>query len=195
MKTTNMTLCAALALTTWTAGAQDPTSEPGGQRGGKTLVVYFSATGTTRQAALKIARATGGDLHEIRPAKPYTAADLDWHDEQSRSSVEMRDRTSRPAIAARAEHLDAYDTLFIGFPIWWYVAPTIVNTFIERHDLRGKTLIPFATSGGSTIHRAQKELQERYPELRWKPGRLLNGASQERIAAWLDELGIAAEGR
>lgn len=142
-----------------------------------------------------IARATGGDLHEIRPAKPYTAADLDWRDEQSRSSVEMRDRTSRPAIAARAEHLDAYDTLFIGFPIWWYVAPTIVNTFIESHDLRGKTLIPFATSGGSTIHRAQKELQEQYPELRWKPGRLLNGASQERIAAWLDELGIAAEGR
>ena len=140
----------------------------------KILVAYFSASGTTAGAARSIAQAVGGDLYEIRPATPYTRADLDWTDKKSRSSLEMNDPACRPAIARPVERMDQYDTIFLGFPIWWYVEPRIVDTFLESCDLSGKALIPFATSGGSGIEGAEKSLRARCPKADWKPGKLLN---------------------
>lgn len=112
------------------------------------LVAYFSATGTTARAARGIAEALGADMYEIEPAQPYTSADLDWHDRKSRSSVEMDDETCRPAISGAACDVSAYDAVFVGFPVWWYVEPRIIDTFLESHDFSGKTIVPFATSGG-----------------------------------------------
>lgn len=115
----------------------------------KALVAYFPATGVTAAAAKKLAQAAQADLFEIKPQVPYTAADLNWRDKNSRSTVEMRDKTSRPAMVDADAHIADYDTVFLGFPIWWYVAPTIINTFLERWDFSGKTVVLFATSGGS----------------------------------------------
>ena len=115
----------------------------------KKLVAYFSASGTTKKAAERLAKATGADLFEIKPKVPYSSADLNWMDKKSRSSVEMSDPSSRPEIAEKIPNLADYDTVFLGFPIWWYVAPRIINTFVESYDFTGKTLVPFATSGGS----------------------------------------------
>ena len=145
------------------------------------LVAYFSASGTTARAAKAIAQAVGGDLYEIRPAVPYTAADLDWTNKKSRSSVEMNDPACRPAIAAPVENMDQYDTVFVGFPIWWYVEPRIVDTFLERSDFSGKTVIPFATSGGSGIEKAERSLKSHCPQANWKKGKLLNHMD---VAAW-----------
>lgn len=124
----------------------------------KTLVAYFSASGVTARLAQKLAAVTDADLFEIVPETPYTAADLDWTNKASRSSVEMNDPTSRPAVASRAADLSRYDRIFVGFPIWWYTAPTIVNTFLEQYDLTGKTVVPFATSGMSPIGRSAADL-------------------------------------
>ena len=115
----------------------------------KTLIAYFSASGVTARLAKTLESATGGDLYEIKPVTPYTGADLNWNDKQSRSSVEMKDRTARPAVAVPVENMAQYDYVFVGFPIWWYEAPRIVQTFLESYDFSGKTVIPFATSGGS----------------------------------------------
>ena len=115
----------------------------------KKLVAFFSASGTTKKAAERLAKAVGADLFEIKPAIPYSSADLNWMDKKSRSSVEMNDPASRPEIAGSLSNMADYDTIFIGFPIWWYVAPHIINTFVESYDFSGKTLVPFATSGGS----------------------------------------------
>ena len=115
----------------------------------KTLVAYFSASGVTAKLAKSLAQVTGADLHEIQPAEPYSSADLDWTNKKSRSSVEMNDPSYRPAIGNQVADMEQYDTVFVGFPIWWYVAPTIINTFLESYDFSGKTVIPFATSGGS----------------------------------------------
>ena len=115
----------------------------------KKLVAYFSASGTTKEAAERLAKAAGADLFEIKPTIPYTSADLNWMDKESRSSVEMNDPDSRPEIAETMPNMADYDTVFIGFPIWWYVAPHIIHTFVESYDFSGKTLVPFATSGGS----------------------------------------------
>ncbi|MCR5552144.1 MAG: NAD(P)H-dependent oxidoreductase [Oscillospiraceae bacterium] len=125
----------------------------------KTLVAYFSASGVTARLAQKLAAVTDADLFEIVPETPYTAADLDWTNKASRSSVEMNDPTSRPAVASRAADLSRYDRIFVGFPIWWYTAPTIVNTFLEQYDLTGKTVVPFATSGMSPIGRSAADLR------------------------------------
>lgn len=144
-----------------------------------TLVAYFSATGTTAEAATELAKAADADLYEIVPEKEYTAADLNWNDKNSRSSVEMKDPKSRPAIKRKVENLAQYDTVYLGFPIWWYTAPTIINTFIEANDLSGKTIIVFATSGGSTVSRATRDLQAAYPNLTFKEGGLLNDRSLE----------------
>ena len=141
----------------------------------KTLVAYFSASGVTARTAKEIAEAVGGDLYEIRPAQPYTSADLNWMDKKSRSTLEMNDPACRPAIAEPVEHMEQYDTVFVGFPIWWYVEPRIVDTFLEGYDLSGKTVIPFATSGGSGIGGAEKSMRSLCPGAVWKPGRLLNG--------------------
>lgn len=147
----------------------------------KTLVAFFSATGTTKGVAQMIANATGGDLYQIEPEEPYTSADLDWTNKRSRSSVEMQNLSSRPKIKGTVQHINDYDIIYMGFPIWWYTAPTIINTFIESNDLKGKTLIPFATSGGSDISKACKDLKKSYPDLNWKEGRLLNRPSKSDI--------------
>ena len=123
----------------------------------KALVAYFSASGTTAKLAKRIADAAKADIFQIRPAVPYSAADLDWTNPKSRSSVEMKDKTYRPAIADSLDASD-YDVVFVGFPIWWYVAPTVVNTFLESIDLKGKKVVPFATSGGSGIGNTSREL-------------------------------------
>ena len=115
----------------------------------KKLVAYFSASGTTKKAAERLAKAVGADLFEIKPAIPYSSSDLNWMDKKSRSSIEMNDPASRPEISGKLSNMADYDTIFIGFPIWWYVAPHIINTFVESYDFSGKTLVPFATSGGS----------------------------------------------
>lgn len=143
----------------------------------KILVAYFSASGVTAGAARKIAEAVGADLFEIRPEEPYTAADLDWRNKKSRSSLEMTDPDSRPAMAAApAPDMARYDTVFVGFPIWWGVEPRVVDTFLESRDLTGKTVIPFATSGGSGIGKAEESLRAHCPKAGWKKGRLLNGS-------------------
>ena len=155
----------------------------------KTLVAYFSATGTTARAAEKVAKITGGELYAITPAQAYTPADLDWNNSQSRSSVEMNDPKSRPALQGKKENIADYDVIFIGYPIWWNLAPRIINTFIEGHDLKGKTVIPFATSGSSAITGSAAALKKSYPALNWKEGRLLNRADEKSMRAWLDRLG------
>ena len=142
---------------------------------GRALIAYFSASGTTARVARGMADATGADLYEIRPAQPYTEADLDWTDKKSRSTVEMNDRSCRPAMAEPVPDMSQYDTILVGFPIWWYVEPRIVDTFLDSCDLSGKTVIPVATSGGSGIDRAESNLRSNYPRANWGRGRLLNG--------------------
>ena len=155
----------------------------------KVLVAYFSATGTTARAAQKVADATGGELYTITPAQPYTDADLDWNDKQSRSSVEMNDPKARPALGYKRSDVSDYDIVFIGYPIWWDLAPRIIDTFIESHDLKGKTVIPFATSGSSSIANSAATLKRTYPALNWKEGKLLNHADEKIIRTWIDRLG------
>ncbi|MBD9178462.1 MAG: flavodoxin [Odoribacter splanchnicus] len=158
-------------------------------KSGRILVAYFSATGTTAEAAEKLAQVVGGELYAITPVKAYTNADLDWHDKQSRSSVEMNDPKSRPAIKNEKENMSGYEVVFIGYPIWWNLAPRIVNTFIENHNLEGKTVIPFATSGGSSIANSVTALKKSYPDLNWKEGKLLNRADEKTIREWTGQLG------
>lgn len=142
----------------------------------KALVAYFSASGVTGKVAKQLAGAIGADLYEIEPKVPYTKADLDWRNEKSRSSVEMKDKTSRPEIAGEKIDISGYDTVFVGFPIWWYVAPTIINTFLESHDFSGKTVVVFATSGGSGFGNTLKELKVSLPEgAKLVEGKILNG--------------------
>ena len=140
----------------------------------KTLVAYFSATGTTKRAAEQLAKEHNADLFEIAPEQPYTAADLDWTNKQSRSSLEMKDKSSRPAIKGTCANITDYDTVWIGFPVWWYTAPTIVNTFIEAHDLSGKVLNVFATSGGSDVKGSAADLKKAYPQYQWGESLLMN---------------------
>ena len=154
----------------------------------KTLVAYFSATGTTEAVAKDLAEVTGATLYEIKPEVKYTAADLDWTVKTSRSSVEMQDRNSRPAIVKDLEDADSYDVIYIGFPVWWYTAPTIINTFIEAYGFKGKTVVFFATSGGSNIDKANSEFKARYPEINWKDGKTLNQATKSDIKAWVESL-------
>ena len=142
----------------------------------KTLIAYFSASGVTARAAREMAEAIGADLYEIRPAQPYTAADLNWMDRHSRSTIEMNDAACRPAIAEPLEHIQQYDTVFIGFPIWWYVEPRIVDTFLEHYDFSGKTLIPFATSGGSGMGKTLEGL-EKSCSGNLVPGKMLNSSA------------------
>ena len=156
----------------------------------KTLVAYFSATGTTKALAEKVAKATGGDLYEIKPEVKYTSEDLDWTVKTSRSSVEMADKNSRPAFVKDLENAGQYGTIFIGFPVWWYTAPTIINTFIEKYGFEGKTVVFFATSGGSTIDKANAQFKAQYPKINWKAGKVLNRASDQDVKAWIDSLSL-----
>ena len=151
----------------------------------KVLVAYFSASGVTKGVAQQLAEVTGGTLHEIKPAQPYTDADLDWRNKQSRSSVEMQDKSSRPAITEKLANMQDYDVIYVGFPIWWYTCPTIINTFMETYDFKGKTVIPFATSGGSSIEKACEDLKTAYPDVNWKEGKLLNRVSKKELEDWV----------
>ncbi len=151
----------------------------------KALVTYFSASGVTRNAANELAGIIGADLFEITPETLYTEADLDWQNKQSRSSVEMADKTSRPALKDGGKvDLANYDVVYVGFPIWWYTAPTIINTFIEANDFTGKTIVPFATSGGSNIKKSCEDLQAAYPDYKFGEGRLLNSIDKADIEKW-----------
>ena len=155
---------------------------------GRTLVIYFSATGTTKGVAEKIAAATDGDLYEITPAEPYSDADLDWHDNSSRTTKEQNDKSVRPAIANDTVNLDGYDTVYIGYPIWWGEEPRIMDTFVEAHSFEGKTVIPFCTSGGSGIGSSGKNLEELAKSGEWKDGdRLDAGISDSDLQDFLDE--------
>ncbi len=154
----------------------------------KTLVAFFSATGTTKALAEKVAAVTGGDLYEIKPEVPYTSADLDWTVKTSRSSVEMADKNSRPAIVKDLENAGDYGTIYIGFPVWWYTAPTIINTFLETYDFSGKNVVFFATSGGSTVDKANAQFKEQYPAIKWTAGKVLNRATDEDVKAWVESL-------
>lgn len=158
----------------------------------KTLVAYFSASGVTAKLAKNLAEAAGADLYEIRPEKPYTNADLNWQDKKSRSSVEMNDKSFRPAIADTDANIACYDTIFVGFPIWWYVAPTIINTFFEAYDFSGKTIILFATSGGSGIGNSAKELRSSVSAgAIIKDGKRFSAnASVNELKEWVRSLGI-----
>lgn len=156
----------------------------------KTLVVYFSATGITAKAAATLAEAADADLFAIQPAKPYTAADLDWTDKKSRSTLEMNDPHSRPAVANRVENMKDYTTVFVGFPIWWGAAPTIINTFLESYDFSDKTVVPFATSGGSGMGNTIKKLQLSVSaKTALLSGKLLNGRqSALSLKSWMKTL-------
>lgn len=158
---------------------------------GKILVTYFSASGNTAAAAKRLAGLMDADMFEITPAVPYTAADLDWRNKQSRSSLEMSDPNSRPKINGRCDNISYYDTLFIGFPIWWYVAPTVVNTFLESCCLSGKTVIPFATSGSSGMGKTNERLAPSCPGANLREGKVIRRTtSDDELKQWLRELGI-----
>ena len=157
----------------------------------KALVAYFSASGVTAKVAGKLAEAAGADLFEIKPETPYTSADLNWQDRESRSSVEMRDISSRPAVSGSVENMAEYDVIFLGFPIWWYVAPHIINTFLEGYDMSGKKIILFATSGGSGFGKSVAGLQESCTGATVMEGKLLNGNPDVKaLKSWVDSLSI-----
>lgn len=155
----------------------------------KKLVAYFSASGVTASLAKNLAAAIGADLFEIEPAVKYTKADLDWTNKKSRSSVEMNDKASRPAAAKRLNNMGEYDEVFVGFPIWWYIAPTIVNTFLEGYDLAGKTIVPFATSGGSGMGETNAYLANSCKGAKLVDGKVFRrNASADELKKWAEEV-------
>lgn len=157
----------------------------------KILVAYFSASGVTKNAAEKLAQAANADLFEIKPVRPYTDADLDWTDKKSRSTIEMNDLSSRPEIAEKCENMGSYDVVFVGFPIWWYVEPRIIDTFIDSYDFSGKTVIPFATSGGSGLGKTVENFKKLLGEnVIVKDGKMLTRASKNDVSGWVKSLGL-----
>lgn len=154
---------------------------------GKKLVAYFSASGVTEKAAKNLAEAAGADLYEIRPEIPYTSADLDWMNKKSRSSMEMNDPSSRPALADNSADIAGHDVIFVGFPVWWYTAPAIIKTFLEAYDFSGKIIVPFATSGGSGLGKTAETLHETATSAAVREGKLLNGRiDTEELKKWAD---------
>lgn len=154
----------------------------------KVLIAYFSATGVTKAVAKQLAEVTGGTLYEIQPEQPYTSTDLDWTNKQSRSTIEMKDKSSRPSIKGKLQKMHDYNVVYVGFPIWWDTCPTIINTFMEAYNFQDKTVIPFATSGGSSIKNACKDLKATYPKVNWKEGKLLNHVSTKELEDWVNSL-------
>lgn len=181
-------LMAAMVVICLTACAQNG-KKSAKASSNKALVAYFSATGNTAREAKLLAAAAGADIFEITPAQKYTSADLDWHVKTSRSTLENNDPKSRPALKNAVLKTSNYSTVFLGYPIWWGVAPKVINTFIEKYNLRGKTIIPFATSGGSDISKSVKALKATYPNLTFKNGKLMNGMGQAEIKKWLNSIG------
>ena len=154
----------------------------------KALVAYFSASGVTAKMAEKLARGIGADLFEIKPETPYTSADLDWQNSKSRSSVEMNDRNARPAISEKKDNMAEYDVVFVGFPVWWYREPSIIDTFMEQYDFSGKTVVPFATSGMSGIGESGKNMNALAPGAKVVEGkRFANSVSEGELAGWAKE--------
>ena len=187
----------AVAAAALTMGACGGASQGSGSSSGaavpqgKSIVVYYSATGHTKQAAETIAKETGSDLFAITPKVPYTEADLNWMDKKARSTIEMNDPASRPEIAIKRDNMKDYDTIFVGFPIWWYVAPTIINTFLESYDMTGKTIIPFATSGGSDIGKTNERLAPSCKGAKLMDGKVFKGSvGHQELAAWVEGLGL-----
>ena len=175
------------------AAATDDQQAAGEGTGKTTLVAYFSASEAhvTAQVAKTLAEATDADLYEIVPALAYTTEDLDWKDEESRSTIEMKDSTARPEIIGKVENMDQYTTIYVGFPIWWYTAPRVINTFLEQYDLTGKTIIPFATSGGSDMGKSGEDLKKASaPNANWiLPGKVLNGNPPvDSLKVWVETL-------
>lgn len=157
----------------------------------KTLVAYFSASGVTKNAAEKLAQAANANLFEIKPVRPYTDADLDWTDKKSRSTIEMNDLSSRPEIAEKCENMGSYDVVFVGFPIWWYVEPRIIDTFLDSYDFSGKAVIPFATSGGSGLGKTAENFKKLLGEnVIVKDGKMLTRASKNDVSGWVKSLGL-----
>lgn len=181
-------IACAMTMSVMAANDDQNLDDKMSNNGNKTLVAYFSATGTTMEAATKLAKAIHADLHEIVPEAPYTSADLNWNNKNSRSSVEMADKSSRPAIANRVENMAQYDTVFVGFPIWWYIAPTIINTFLEQYDMTGKTIVPFFTSGGSGAGETLKYLKPSAPGANWVNPKNFNYMSESDIVTWTNSL-------
>lgn len=163
-------------------------NEAGASASASVLVAFFSAEGHTKALAEKIAKVTGGTLFQIEPEVPYSEADLDGWNDSARGTRESKDRSTRPGIANRVEDFAKYDTIYLGFPIWWYTAPTIINTFLESYDTAGKVIIPFATSGGSAFGNTEKDLKVSAPKATFKPGKVLNNATQKQVAAWINSL-------
>jgi flavodoxin len=154
----------------------------------KTLVAYFSASGTTADVAKEISKITESDLFEIKPKTPYTTADLDWTNKTSRTTIEMQDENFRPEIAETLSNPEEYDTVFLGFPIWWYVAPNIVNNFLESYDFGGKTIRPFFTSGGSGAGDTDEKLHKSAPNAVWRPAKRLYANNTDRIKNWINDI-------
>lgn len=157
----------------------------------KILVAYFSASGVTKNAAEKLAKAANADLFEIKPVRPYTDADLDWTDKKSRSTIEMNDLSSRPEIANKCENMGSYDVVFVGFPIWWYVEPRIIDTFLESYDFSGKRVIPFATSGGSGLGKTAENFKKILgANVTVNDGKMLTRANETDVSDWIKSLGL-----
>ena len=157
----------------------------------KNLIVYFSASGVTRRVAESLKEKLSADIFEIKPVNEYTQEDLDWTNDNSRSSIEMKDKSSRPEIKEKLESINDYDTIYIGFPIWWYSAPHIVNTFLESGDFSQKIIIPFCTSGGSELGGSVRDLQKSVPQAEFKEGRRFNfGTSKASVKKWIESLGL-----
>ena len=154
----------------------------------KRLVAYFSASGTTKKVAEIIADCAKADLYEITPKVSYTKADLDWMDKKSRSSIEMNDKKFRPEVVDKEIDINAYDEIILGFPIWWYVAPTIINSFLEQYNFSGKKIILFATSGGSGFGNTARELQTSAPDSVITEGKIFNNVTKQEVAEWVDTL-------
>lgn len=156
----------------------------------KTLVAYFSCSGVTERLAKNLASVVGSELYKIEPVAPYTDADLNWHDSKARSTIEMENKQSRPEIAGIVQNMDDYDVVYVGFPIWWYIAPTIINTFLESYDFSGKTVIPFATSGMSGVGETDKWLHASCSkETKWRPAkRFDSGVNSKTLKTWVDSL-------
>lgn len=183
--------------TSETTPANEPANDTAGTEsvneaeGVKILVAYFSATNTTKGVAEQIADSLSADLYEIVPEQPYTDEDLDYHDDNSRSTIEMNDAAARPAISGSVENMEQYDIVFIGYPIWWGEAPRIINTFVESYDFSGKTIVPFCTSGGSGVGPSATNLEALADGATWLSGTRLNGgSSRETIVDWVNGLGL-----
>ncbi len=180
----SLIVVAMAAMTSFALCGQKAPTETAQKKSHKVLVAYFSATGTTKAAAGKVAKATGAELLEIKPTKAYSSADLDWTEPNSRCCRENDNPKVRPTFNKTKKSLDGYDIIFLGFPIWWNGAPRIINTFMDTYKLNGKRVVMFATSGGSGISNAEKTFKKAYPQVKWEFGKLLNGMSEKQIGEW-----------